>query len=258
MSGRREKNDKEKQYETKLKQIFAKRFKTACQKKFNKNQNDEIGTKELFEIFKYVYPERAKLYINDKNSAVPTLRKWLNGESIPEYSALLKLCDEECLNCSVDYLFGRIECTKHDKQFIHDKTRLSEQSIDVLCDSENSKDIIDAFISSQAYKEYEEYTLYFLELKFDNFQHYIKEYMEIWDIYKNTDKQNYDKKEQLARYADRLDLQLEICANYIESFGYKESFIFEKFLDEYKKKLAIKYEYDKFMQILKENIFKSS
>lgn len=132
MPGRREKGKNEKQYENDLKQIFAERFKTACQKKFNKKQNDEIGTKELFEIFKYVYPERATLYLNDKNSAVPTLRKWLNGESIPEFSTLLKLCDENCLNCSLDYLFGRIECTKHDIQFIHDYTGLSEKAIQIL------------------------------------------------------------------------------------------------------------------------------
>lgn len=132
MSGRKEKSEKERQYENELKQIFAKRFKTACQKKFDKNQDDEIGTKELFEIFKYVYPERATLYLNDKNSAVPTLRKWLNGESLPEYAALLKLCDEACLNCSLDYLLGRIECTTHDIQFIHKYTHLSEDSIDIL------------------------------------------------------------------------------------------------------------------------------
>lgn len=78
--------------------------------------------------------------------------------------------------------------------------------------------------------------------------------MKIIEIAKSIDNNNYDKMEQLAKQADRLDLNLEICASYIESFGYKESYIFEKFLNEYKKKLAVKYEYDKFMQMLKENI----
>ncbi len=97
--------------------------------------------------------------------------------------------------------------------------------------------------------------MYFLETKFKNFQQYIKEYEEIVENAKNIDKNNYAKIKQLAKQADRLELYLEICVNSIDSFGYQESYVFEKFLDEYKKKLAVKYEYDKFMQILKKDIF---
>lgn len=164
----------------------------------------------------------------------------------------------EIYHVSVDYLLCRSDCTSVDNHYISEKTGLSGSSINVLCDSENGRDIIDAFISSQEYKEYPKYTLHFLELKFANFQLYIKEYAKIIETAKSIDKNNYDKVDQLAKQADRLDLNLEICTNYIETFGYKESFIFEKFLDEYKKKLATKYEYDKFMQILKENILKSN
>lgn len=168
------------------------------------------------------------------------------------YDNLLLL--SEVYHVSIDYLLCCSNCTSVDNHHISKKTGLSEQSINILSENEYGRDVIDAFISSQEYKEYEKYTLHFLELKFQNFQYYINEYMKIIEIAKSIDNNNYDKMEQLAKQADRLDLNLEICASYIESFGYKESYIFEKFLNEYKKKLAVKYEYDKFMQMLKENI----
>lgn len=200
--------------------------------------------------------------ISEKIKVTPkTYREWEVGKYGKDdtfyypaigYDNLLML--SEVYHISTDYLLCHSDCTSVDNDYISKKIGLSEQSINVLCDWKNRKDIIDAFISSQEYEEYNENALYFLELKFVNFQRYIKEYLEILEIYKNTDKKDYAKTEQLAKQADRLELQLEICANYIQSFGHKESFIFEKFLDEYKKKLATKYEYEKFMQILKENI----
>ena len=193
-----------------------------------------------------------------------TYREWEVGKYAKDdtfyYPAIE--CDNllylsEIYNVSTDYLLCRSDCKNVDNHYISKKTNLSEQSINVLCDRENSSDIIDAFISSKAYKEYDKHALYFLEVKFKNFQQYIKEYLENIETAKNTDKKNYGQLEQLARQADRLDLNLEICYNRIENFGYKESFIFNKFLEEYKEGLAAKYEYDKFTQILKENIFKS-
>ena len=44
---------------------------------------------------------------------------------------------------------------------------------------------------------------------------------------------------------------LEIWYSRIRSFGYKETFIFQKFLDEYKKQLAAKYEYEEYSKLLK-------
>lgn len=102
--------------------------------------------------------------------------------------------------------------------------------------------------------EYDENSLYFLELKFENFQQDVKKYMEICKTYGNTDEKDYDERERLIKLVDKLELHFEINLQHIESFGYKETFIFEKFLDEYKKKLAVKYEYDKFKEMLHDKI----
>ncbi len=199
------------------------------------------------------------------NVTTKTYREWEVGKYEKDntfyypsigYDNLLML--SEVYHVSTDYLLCHSDCTSVEDHYISKKTGLSGQSISVLRDWKNRKDIIDAFISSQEYEEYNENALHFLELRFENFQFYVKQYMEILKIYVNTDKKDYGKTELLAKQADELDLKLEICVNYIENFGHKESFIFEKFLDEYKKKLAIKYEYDKFMQMLKDNILKSN
>lgn len=165
-----------------------------------------------------------------------------------EYNNLFMLAD--IYNVSIDYLLHRSDCTSVDNDYISRKTGLSDRSINVLCDSKNRKDIIDAFISSPEYMEYDENSLYFLKLKFENFQKDVKKYTEIYKVYENTDKQDYNEKERLAKLADRMDLYFEINLQYIESFGYRETFIFEKFLDEYKKKLAVKCEYDKYKKQL--------
>lgn len=191
-----------------------------------------------------------------------TYRKWevgvydgkTNVKYYPaiEYNNLFALAD--IYNVSIDYLLCRSDCTSVDNHYISKKTGLSDQSINVLCDWKGRKDILDAFISSPEYMEYDEHSLHFLELKFNNFQHDVKEYMEICKAYENTDKKDYDKRERLTKLADRLELHFEINLQHIESFGYRETFIFEKFLDEYKKKLAVKYEYAKFKEMLHDKI----
>ena len=55
---------------------------------------------------------------------------WEQGIAFPEYETLFKLC--EILDCDMDYLFGRIDCTTHDLQFIRDQTGLSEEAIKAL------------------------------------------------------------------------------------------------------------------------------
>lgn len=234
----------------------------------NINQLPSKKQKEIAERLKilrttagYTQEEIAKKI----NVTTKTYREWENGKYAKDntfyYPAIE--CDNllflsKIYGVSTDYLLCHSDCTSVDNHYISKKTGLSEQSISTLCNSENGKDIIDAFISSPEYKEYEKYTLYFLELKFNNFQYYIKRYMKIIEEYKNTNKNDYNKIEQLFKQTNTLDLQLEICISYIKSFGYKETLIFEKFLDEYKKQLAIKYEYDKFMQMLKENILNNN
>lgn len=134
MAGRKKKSPSEAQNDQEITILFSQQFKKACQKKFSLTENDEITYKELFRLYEYLDPENASLCLNnyDKNNAVRGMRDWLNGESIPDHYTLKKICDKECLNCSLDFLFGRIECTKYDIQFIHDETGLSEEAIKQL------------------------------------------------------------------------------------------------------------------------------
>lgn len=134
MAGRKKKSKLETQHEQEVKLIFSRQFTKVCQKTFFDGRDKEITYKELFRIHEYLNPEDAALCLNDidRNSAVRKMRQWLNGGAIPDYYTLGRLCDENCLNCSFDYLFGRIECTKHDIQFIHDQTGLSETAIKKL------------------------------------------------------------------------------------------------------------------------------
>lgn len=134
MAGRKKKSRSETHHDQNVKDIFSKQLKKACQIKFFNGNDKEITYKELFKIHKYLDPEDAALCLNDadKNDAVRKMRQWLSGEAIPEHYTLIRLCDKECLNCSLDFLFGRIECTKHDIQFIHDETGLSEGAIKKL------------------------------------------------------------------------------------------------------------------------------
>lgn len=135
MAGRKKKGELETGYDQEIRTVFSQQFKKACQKKFFHGNDKEITYKELFKIHEYLDPGNASLCLNyvDKNNAVRYMRKWLNGEAMPEsYYVMIKLCDEDCLNCSLDYLLGRIGCTKHDIQFIHDETGLSEDAIKQL------------------------------------------------------------------------------------------------------------------------------
>lgn len=64
------------------------------------------------------------------NIQVQNVRNWEQGRTLPEYETLFKLM--EIFDCDMDYLFGRIECRTHDKQFIHEQTGLSERAIMIL------------------------------------------------------------------------------------------------------------------------------
>lgn len=62
-----------------------------------------------------------------------TVRNWEQGRAVPEATTLENLCD--FYDCDLDYLFGRIDCKKHDVQFICDYTGLDEEAVKALHDN---------------------------------------------------------------------------------------------------------------------------
>ena len=165
-----------------------------------------------------------------------------------EYDNLLYL--SEIYGVSTDYLLCHSDCRSVDNHYISRKTGLSEQSINILSNRENGRDIIDSFISSQAYQEYEKNALYFLECDFDNFRKDVKRYLNFLKMDSETETIK-DKKAFMVQ-VNYCEKDLEIWYSRIRSFGYKETFIFQKFLDEYKKQLATKYEYEEYCKLLKQ------
>lgn len=162
-----------------------------------------------------------------------------------EYDNLL--CLSEIYGVSTDYLLCHSNCRSVDNHYISKKTGLSEQSINILSNRENGRDIIDSFISSQAYQEYEKNALYFLECDFNNFRRDVKRYLNFLKMNSETIK---DKNAFMVQI-NYCEKDLEIWYSRIRSFGYKETFIFQKFLDEYKKQLAAKYEFEEYSKLLK-------
>ena len=162
-----------------------------------------------------------------------------------EYDNLL--CLSEIYGVSTDYLLCNYNCRSVDNHYISKKTGLSEQSINILSNRENGRDIIDSFISSQAYQEYEKNALYFLECDFNNFRRDVKRYLNFLKMNSETIK---DKNAFMVQ-VNYCEKDLEIWYSRIRSFGYKETFIFQKFFDEYKKQLAAKYEYEEYSKLLK-------
>lgn len=66
--------------------------------------------------------------------SVESIRDWEQGRRPPNGENLFRLC--ELYDCDMDYLTGRIECSTHDIQFIHDQTGLSESAIRKLQDQQ--------------------------------------------------------------------------------------------------------------------------
>lgn len=64
------------------------------------------------------------------DATLDSVRSWEQHYAVPEISTLLDLCD--FFGCDLDYLMGRIECMDHEKQYIHDKTLLSEKAIKAI------------------------------------------------------------------------------------------------------------------------------
>ena len=66
---------------------------------------------------------------DDKPISLRTVKSWTqeNG-AFPEFDKICALC--ELLDCDLDYLIGRIDCTSHNLQYISDYTGLSENAIE--------------------------------------------------------------------------------------------------------------------------------
>lgn len=62
--------------------------------------------------------------------SVDTVKNWEQGRVTPNVKTLIELCD--FFECDMDYLFGTLDCKKHDIQFIHNETGLSETAIKEL------------------------------------------------------------------------------------------------------------------------------
>lgn len=61
---------------------------------------------------------------------IKTVQNWEQGISDPSLGTLIKL--SHFYDCDLDYLTGRIDCTTHDIQYVHDQTGLSESAITKL------------------------------------------------------------------------------------------------------------------------------
>lgn len=225
MSGRKEKSILEKQHEEELRRIFSIQLKKACKKKFQTDK--EMGTEELFEIFKYIYPEEANLYQEDKNSAIRGMRRWFNEESIPSYQALIKLCS--FLDCSIDYLFGRIPLTTHDRNFINQYLGLSENGIRKIENEKNQ--FLEMLITSEGFFD--------LDYTFEQLQNHIKWYISCSSCIQNSKKENNLPKEVYENITEIIS-NASRWGSEINSDIYHLGVLFGNILNEYKKNMINK------------------
>ncbi len=74
----------------------------------------------------------------DYSGILGTLKNYENPNK--DCKPRLDIVDNLCklLNCDIDYLLGNMECETHDKQFIHDRTGLSENAINKLLELYNN------------------------------------------------------------------------------------------------------------------------
>ncbi|MCI8951596.1 MAG: hypothetical protein HFG49_16500 [Lachnospiraceae bacterium] len=210
MAGRKAKSELEQKHDKEVRHIFSQQFKKACQKKFFNGKDKEVTNKELFRIYEYLEQESSSLCLTsaDRNNVVNTMRKWLKGETIPEYYTMIRLCEKDCLNCSLDYLLGRIECTTHNIQFIHDETGLSEDAIKQLSFLYHSEP--DEFRNNVASLSYLLEHISFSNVLLQQITIFLFKY---WDHKKGEEL----RKDEQKRRAQRTDIeQIKL-----EMFGYK-------------------------------------
>lgn len=72
------------------------------------------------------------------NVNLKTVMNWEQGLVTPSLETTMQLAD--LLHCDIDFLTGRIKCTTHDLQYIHDLTGLSESAIATISDWHKSED----------------------------------------------------------------------------------------------------------------------
>lgn len=91
-----------------------------------KEKKWEKPGKRLQELRKQHYKTQAQ-FAEALDVSLDAVRSWEQGYQPPETANLFKIVEK--LDCDLDYLTGRIDRTRHDIQFIHDKTGLSEGAI---------------------------------------------------------------------------------------------------------------------------------
>lgn len=96
----------------KINPVFAKRLKSICSRK-------QISQKRLRDLLSE--------YGTDYDVTVNTIKKWYSGKAIPRLPKFYALC--EILDCSADYLLGRIEERDYDVEFITKTTHLGELTL---------------------------------------------------------------------------------------------------------------------------------
>ncbi len=72
--------------------------------------------------------------------SVDTVKNWEQGRVTPNVKTLIELCD--FFECDMDYLFGTLNCKKHDIQFIQNETGLSETAINRLQEAKTYSDVV--------------------------------------------------------------------------------------------------------------------
>lgn len=72
------------------------------------------------------------------NVSLKTVMNWEQGIVTPSLETTIQIAD--LLHCDIDFLTGRIQCSNHDIQFIHDETGLSETTIAMMKEWNESDD----------------------------------------------------------------------------------------------------------------------
>lgn len=73
----------------------------------------------------------------EKAISVYTIKNWEQGRTVPELQTIWNLC--EIFHCDIDYLFGRIDYSTHDLEFICNKIGLSEDAVKYLIKIQEEK-----------------------------------------------------------------------------------------------------------------------
>lgn len=123
-----------------------------CESKIHNQHFTErmkIKNLSLFDIFKYLYPNKAETYITatDRNCAIRKIRNWQDGCAMPQtLNEFLKLC--ELFDCDVEYLTGKQPYARRNNLDAVSKTGLEEITIEEISKlSTSEKHIVDAIFS---------------------------------------------------------------------------------------------------------------